>query len=289
MINTSRRLATVLVAGLALLTLAGCGSGATGAGGDPSAPSGGASTRAGGRGGQGGVPGVLGLIVAQSGKTIQVRTSSGQSTVSYTSKTTVTEERSAKAADAKVGTCAVVRSADTGSAGSSTGSAITASSISLSDAVGGSCRGGFGGGNRPSGMPTGGFDGQGVRPSGTLEDGGAPSGQPSGAMPGAVRGGGFGGASGTITAVDGSSLTIEQTRGSRTTSLAVTLTGATTFSKQSKTDTDAIRKGKCVFASGKRDSTGALAATAVRLTPAVDGECSFGGRGQRANGTQSGG
>jgi len=289
MTNTSRRLATVVVGGLAVLTLAACGSGATSTSGGQSAPSGGASARAGERGGQGGVPGVFGMIVAQSGRTLQVRTSSGQSTVSYTSKTTVTEQKSAKAADAKVGTCAMVGSTDTGSAGSSAGSTITASSVSLSDAVGGSCLGGFGGGNRPSGMPSGGTDGRGTPPSGAPGNGGVgASGQPSGARP-SLRGAGFGGASGTITAVSGSTLTIEQTRGSKRTSVEVTVTGATTFSKQAKTGTDAIGKGKCVFANGKRDSTGALAATAVRLTSAVDGECSFGARGRRANGTQSGG
>jgi hypothetical protein len=280
MINTHRRLAAVLVGGLALLTLAACaGSGSSTGGQAQAQPSRGASGQAGGQGGQYGVPGVSGLIVSLSGKTMQVRTTSGQSTVTYTSKTTVTEQKSAKATDAKVGVCATVRSADSSASAGSSSTAIAAGSVSLSDEVEGSCQGGFGGGSRPSGMPSGGGAG------------GVPSGQPSGAMPSGAPRGGFGGASGKITKVDGSTLTIEQTRGTDKTSVTVTLTGDTTYTKQAKTDTDAIAKGKCVFARGKSDSTGALSATALRLSAATNGECQLGGQGRRnpSGGQSSGG
>lgn len=289
MINTHRRLATLLVGGLALLTLAACGGSGSSTDGQAQGQPSGASGQAGGQGGQNGVPGVSGLIVSLSGKTMQVRTTSGQSAVTYTSKTTVTEQQSAKAADAKVGVCATVRSADGSASAGSSSTAITAGSVSLSDEVDGSCQRGFGGGSRPSGMPSGGSDRQGAPPSGAAS--GGPAGAPSRAMPSGAQRGGFGGASGKITKVDGSTLTIEQTRGTDKTSVTVTLTGDTTFTKQAKTDTDAIAKGKCVFASGKSDSTGALSATALRLSAATNGACQLGGQGRRnpSGGQSSGG
>jgi hypothetical protein len=297
MINKHRRLAIILVGGLALLTLAACGGSGSGTDGPAQAqPSGGASGQANGQRGQngrnGGFPGVSGLIVALSGKTMQVRTSSGQSSVTYTTKTTVTEQTSAKAPDAKVGLCAVVRSADSSATGSD-GTSLTAGSVSLSDEVDGSCQGGFGGGPRPSGLPSGRSDGQGAPPSGAPGDGtgGAPSGLPSRAFPSGGPRGGFGGASGKITKVDGSTLTIEQTRGTVKTAVAVTLTGDTTFTKQIASDTGAIAKGTCVFASGTSDSTGALSATALRLSAPVNGVCQLGGQGRRhpSGGQSSGG
>lgn len=284
MIKNHRRLATLLVGGLAVLTLAACGSNSPTASGGQSAPSGNSSGQAGAGTGRGGFPGVSGMIVALSGKTAQVRTASGQSAVSYTSKTSVTEEKSAKASDVKTGLCATVRSAESASSGSSPSTTMTAASVSLTDKVDGSCQGGFGFGNRPSGMPSGGPAGQGQPPSGAPQGGtgaGAPSGMPSGARPSGAGRGGFGGAGGTITAVNGSTITVEQARGTETTSITVTLTSDTTYTKQVKADTDAIAKGQCVFATGKTDSTGALTATAMRLSAPVDGECGFGGQGRR--------
>ncbi|GAA3619911.1 hypothetical protein [Microlunatus ginsengisoli] len=275
MINNQHRLATLLVGGLAVVTLAACGPSASSAGSNPSAPSGNASGQPGR-----GFPGVSGLIVALSGKTMQVRTISGQSAVTYTGKTTVTEQQSTKASAARVGMCATVRSTDQSSAGASQGSSITARTVSLSDQVDGSCQVGFGGfggrGNRPGGLPSGG-------PGGEL-----PSGMPSGAIPSGAPRGGFGGASGKITAVSGSTLTIEQTRGTEKSTVAVNLTGDTTYTEQVKTGTSAIATNRCVLATGKSDSTGALAATAIRLSAPVNGECGFGG-GRRASGSQSGG
>ena len=67
------------------------------------------------------------------------------------------------------------------------------------------------------------------------------------------------------------------------------LTGDTTYTRQAKTDTKAITTGKCILATGKSDSTGALAATAVRLSAPVNGECGFGGGRRNASGSQSGG
>ena len=77
MIKQHHRLATALVGGLALLTLAACGSNSASGGTNPpagnasGAPGGGQTGRGGaGQGAGGGFPGVSGLIVALSGKTI---------------------------------------------------------------------------------------------------------------------------------------------------------------------------------------------------------------------------
>ena len=224
------------------------------------------------------MPGVSGLIVALSGKTMQVRTSTGQSAVTYTSKTSVTQEKSAKAADAE-GRDVRGRPRHRHRVGSrpSAGSAkITARTVNLSDAVDGSCRAGFGGA-RTSGAAAGGAGAhQGQPPAGTGSTG-----------PGGARGR-FGGAVGKITAVSGSSITIEATRGGTSaTPVTVTLTADTTFTALTKTDTRAIAKDECVFATGKTDSTGAMTAQALRLSAAVDGSCEFGGG--RGAGVPSGG
>src|SRR6185312_2223347 len=93
----------------------------------------------------------------------------------------------------------------------------------------GTCAGGFGGGQRPDGAPTD----LPSRPSG------APTDLPSGA-PGGMRG--FGGiAAGKVTAVDGSTLTVEVTgQDDATTSRTVTVSDATAYTKSVAADSSAV-------------------------------------------------
>jgi hypothetical protein len=74
-------------------------------------------------------------------------------------------------------------------------------------------------------------------------------------------------------------MVVEETRGasSEKTSVTVTLSGDTAYTRQTKAGTTAIATGKCVFATGKTDSTGAVTASALRLSAPVDGSCAFGG------------
>jgi septal ring factor EnvC (AmiA/AmiB activator) len=84
-------------------------------------------------------------------------------------------------------------------------------------------------------------------------------------------------------------MTVQETRGTQQTAITVNLTGDTTYTKQAKTDTKAIATGMCILATGKADSTGALAATAVRLSAPVNGACTAGFGRRNASGSRSGG
>ncbi|MET0433825.1 MAG: DUF5666 domain-containing protein [Cellulomonas sp.] len=162
--------------------------------------------------------------------------------------------------------------------------------MAITAATDGECVVGFGGsggggmpadGEMPSGTPTDGAEGREL-------PGGAPTDLPSGAPDGASGGsGGFGGAtSGLVTAVDGSTITVESTgmpgSGDATTTTAtITVDAATTFSSTVAADATAIAVGRCVTAQGEADSSGQVAATSLTLSDATEAGCStgFGGRG----------
>jgi hypothetical protein len=236
-------------------------------------------------------PAASGKVAAISGKTLQVQSAqSGQVAVTYTARTTFTRAVQASSTAVTVGSCVLVRGSG-GSGGAATASGpVAAASVALTKAVNGHCGarggpgvgGGFGaaggGGTRPSGAPTGG--------------------------PGAGRGtGGFGGArpvSGLVTAVRGSSFTVESVSfgaggagaagGSpspsatpSTSPVTVTTTAATTYTKTVSASAKDLAVGKCVTAIGSADDTGAVTATAIISQPAVNGDCAggfcgFGGR-----------
>jgi hypothetical protein len=114
---------------------------------------------------------------------------------------------------------------------------------------------------------------------------------PSGASPTpGARGAGRNGASGELVQLSGSSLILSTQAGDVT----VTFAATTTIQKTSTAGVADITVGSCIIASGQKDATGQLVATTVRLSPAVNGACSFGnfggGGGQRPtpSGTPSG-
>ena len=187
---------TVVAGALPLaVLLAACGtSGAA----TPTANAGAASstpgpTRAGGTGtGPRTFPGTTGLIAAASPGTLQVQSTTAQTTVTYTPKTRFTQTVTGKLA---AGECVLVTG--TPVAGSTT--ALTATSVRIQAKVNGTCPTatgrGFGGG------PGGGFGGgaggnAGARPNG------APTGIPRVA---------FANANGTVTSVSGSTVTLQGT------------------------------------------------------------------------------
>jgi hypothetical protein len=273
-------LLTAVVTATVALTLAGCGpSGPT------TAPSGGTQTGGTGTGrgglGPGGTrqPGVSGLIAAVSGKTLQVQGTDGQTAVGYTAKTTITEVATTTAAALKTGLCANVRSTADGASASPTDQ-VMATSVTLSPAVNGKCDAGFGGGGRPSGAPS-------PIPSGV------PSNRPSGA-PGGGRGGFGFGANGLVSSVSGATFVVDSNRpggtGSTATTITVSTTGSTTWSQVKAATSKAIVVGRCALAVGKADSTGAVAATTLRISRATNGSCNTGGRGpgQRNGGAGTG-
>jgi hypothetical protein len=61
-----------------------------------------------------------------------------------------------------------------------------------------------------------------------------------------------------------------------TTDRSVTVDSQTKVSTQQSTTSQALKVGLCVSAQGAADSTGTVAATSVRITDAVNGQCTVG-------------
>lgn len=246
-----------------------------------------------GSGEQPGGGGVTGEIAAVADAVLQVQGDDGQTAVSWDDATTITQTVTAALSDVTVGSCVVaVGASDDGTA---------ATSVTIGAAVDGECTGGFGGagggmpgggempgdGEMPSGMPSGAPDGQ------APGDGEQPSGMPTD-LPDGAAGGGFGGVTaGLVTAVDGSTITVESTGfgdDAETTTATVTVDDATTYTTTAGADATAITVGRCVVAQGESDDSGKVAATSLALSDAGDDGCStgFGGRGGMPGG-QGGG
>jgi len=299
-------LALPALATVGVLLLAACSSGGSGDG-ATAAPQGNGEANAQGPqdsrqdGRQGGGGGTSGEIVAVDGAVMQVRSSDSQTSVTWTDTTTVTRTVAAALADVTVGSCVTTTSVSTGDGTqSSTDVSGPASTVRITAAGDdGTCGfgmfggggGGFGGGPNgggPQGAPEGGPQGdgpQGTRPTGRPD--GAPTDLPSGA-PGFV--GGFGGfTSGKVTAVEGSTITVEQTRpqapaqdGSTaspeatTSTVTVTVDGSTTYTQDAASDASAIAVGLCAVARGEADDSGKVTATALTLSDKGADGCSTG-------------
>jgi hypothetical protein len=253
----------LLVTPLALLALAGCGGGSSTV---ATAPATQAAQPSGPPPGGGGFPGTSGLIAAIQGATLQVQTADAQTAVTFSAKTAITDVVKATAAAVQPGACVSVRdSTATASAPASPASSITATSVTVSSPVGGTCVSGFGGGRR------------GAPPAGTAAQP-RPSFSP---RPGGFRGGG--GAFGTVASVSGSTFTVSSTApgaaggAASTRTITVTETPATTYTADEKATAAALKVGSCVTARGTTDSTGTLAATALSVRPAVNGSCTAAG------------
>jgi hypothetical protein len=95
----------------------------------------------------------------------------------------------------------------------------------------------------------------------------------------AARGAFGGGTSGQLVQVNGTTLTLSTTNGDVT----VTYTSTTPITRASTGVSADIVAGTCVTVIGTKDSTGAVTATSVRLTQAVNGACA-GGLGARPGG-----
>ena len=287
--NRVRRLAVLGAVGAAGLAFAACG-GSSGASTGSTAP------RGNGSGGSAGssttpssLPGASGTIASVSGATIEVQNDqTGQTTVTYTPTTTIRQTSATTAAAVTVGSCitAFGKPSSTASAKSSSNGPVTATTVSVSQPVSGTCdRGGFGGGARPGGFPG--------RPAGA-EGGGTPNGNGSGGgsftppSGRSFRGGNFGGASGLVTAVAGSTVTVSETnpRTKKTTSVVVTLSSTATFTTTQTATSAAIVVGQCARAVGTAGSTGAVTATSLTVSAPTNGSCTtgFGFRGGAGGG-----
>lgn len=85
--------------------------------------------------------------------------------------------------------------------------------------------------------------------------------QPAASAPG-------GSVSGTVASVSGNTITVTSAgAGGKTTQTNVTVTDATSYTKQTPATTQAIQQGKCMAAQGTKDSSGVLQAMTIDLEP----------------------
>jgi len=281
MIQLARRAVFVAAASVAAaLVLSACG-GSSGANPPPSSAASSSSSAGAGQGAPSGGPAAAGKVAAISGTTMQVQNEqTGQVAVSWSASTKFRHQVAVTIADVKAGDC-VAAVAPSGTDTSAT--SFTATTLTISPAVNGSCTGGAAGpggsggpgGGRFTGAPPSGF------PSGKL-----PSGLPSGVQGRPVAAV----AAGKVTSVSGSTLVVAARQfgsgDTSTTNKTVTVDGKTKITAEAATTSKSLKVGKCVTAQGKADSAGTVAATTVRITDPVKGECGifFGGFGGKGNG-----
>lgn len=246
-----------------------------------------------------GPPGVSGTIAQVAGSTMEVQSTSSQTTVTWTASTRITQTVAVSLASVAVGDCVTASGAPGAGASGSTPSTVAAQQVAITPAPSsGTCtaparqsngasagsggfRGGFGG--------AGGFGG-GFRRAGAAS---APSGKPVTVTT----------ASGTVTAVSGSSITVSGfsrtitfTPGSRpatgssgsgarppanrnrgpVSTVTVSTTGSTTFAEDQAAGPSALVVGRCATAFGPQSNNGAVAATTIAVRPAPSGGCSSG-------------
>lgn len=274
MSRTRPRLLAAPATAAVLVLLAACSGGSDDtAGADSSAAA--TQAPAAQQGGTRGGGGTTGEVAAVSDALLQVQGDDGQTAVTWDDATTISQTVTAALADVTVGSCVVAMT-------SADDDAAAATSVAITSPVDGECTGGLGGGAGGGGMPGGAAPADGELPDGAPTDlpempDGVPTGGTGGEPP---AGGGFGGiTAGLVTAVDGSTITLEP--GDDATAATVTVDDATTYTRTVTADATAIAVGRCVTAQGASDSSGQVAATALVLSDAGDDGCStgFGGRG----------
>jgi hypothetical protein len=217
-------------------------------------------------------PAASGEIAQISGHTLQVQSATDQTAVTYSAKTRFTAEQAISLASIHVGSCVVATGP---SKGATTTRTITATEVRVTSPQGGSCGGGrfTSGGSLRAGSRPAGF------PSFATRSGGAfPSGAPgrTSALAGAF-------AAGKVSAVSGHTITVTSTRpGSSTvTTSTIEVSAATKYSTTVSATAKALKVGLCAVVNGSTDSTGAVAATRIALSPKTNGSCTtrvfFGG------------
>ena len=263
----------VVAVGAFLVTKSIAGSG----GSSPAAATTNGSTPNGGFGENGGfqgrIPGTSGQITAIDGSTLTVKDRQGNSVkVTTNSSTRFTVAKTVAVSD-------IAKGDRISATGKESGTTVAATSITIMNAQQGS-RGGFpGGGNGgPEGRfngqgPPGGFNGQGTPPS--TDSNGNQTGGNGNANRRAL--GGF--AFGTVTGVNGSTITISSFNGS---TMTVTTTSSTKVTKSVSGSISDLKVGDNIRAIGTTGSDGTVAAASVS-----EGNGGFGffGGGRRGQGT----
>ena len=214
--------------------------------------------------GQGRPPGVSGAITGVDGTTISVQSASATSKVQISSATSLTRSVSASLADVSVGSCVLARSTP-GASGSGT-QAVSTVAISAPGADG-TCSAATGG---MRGAPGAG----GSAPGG----GGAPSGRQGGFTP-PVQG--------SVTAVSGSTVTVQPPSGaSSSAQSSFVVDSATTYTRSEAATSSDLTVGECVVASGTTAASGAVDARTVAISAQGPNGCTAGFGGRFAGGGQ---
>ena len=261
--------------------------------------------------------GATGSVAALSASSMEVQSeSSGQTTVNWTGTTSFSKTVTESVGSVAVGDCVTA----TGTASKKSKTTVAARSLTVTmPGSTGTCTGGaarFGGGG--NGTPPSGFAGRaggGGFAFGGGEAGGTRPSFPSGAGPNNFRRtlANLDIASGKVTAVTGSTLTVsgislsggtfgrfnrssatsktKKPTPPKTQTLKVTTSGSTTVNAtQSAAATD-LAVGDCVSAFGPAATNGSVTATTVRITSTGGGTCTggFGGRGGFFGGPDGGG
>ena len=249
------RVVLPLLAGCGALALAACGSSAA-AGTTTPKPGTSPTPRAGARA----FNGAAGQLVQIKGQTLIVSNAQGDTTVAYTSSTPITQTSTATFADITSGECISA----TGT--KDTSGAITASNVTVRNATNGSCTaaGVFGPGGPGGGAGNGGA-------TRTPNPNRTPN--PSFSPPANL-----GRANGLVTAVNGTSVTVQETGATGTTS-STTITVPTTVqvSRIDTVDSSALQTGECLTALGQKDSSGTVQARTLTIVPAGPNGCAAGG------------
>jgi Domain of unknown function (DUF5666) len=299
---TPRRCLSATAVALALAAaLAACGSGSSKTSSNPTTttPAKSSNSASGGSGPNatagGTPPGAFGTVAAITGSTMEVQNQqSGQETVSWTSTTRFSKTATLTSASVKAGDCVTVT-------GTTSGGVITARSVVVSAASStGSCTSGFGGGGFVRGGGT--FRGGGTGGTGSSTP---PSSRPANRTgTGAANLANLGVASGSVVSVAPTSMVIHgvsfsgagfarRSAGSTApstppttaapTNITVTLASSTTFTETVTATAASLAVGDCVMATGSTNSTGAVAASVVRITATAGQTCTagFGGGGGR--------
>jgi Domain of unknown function (DUF5666) len=226
-------------------------------------------------------PGTVGTAAAVSGSSLEVQNpTSGQVTVTFSASTAITETVTVTSKDVTVGSCVTVvgqpaaTGAATGAAPGAAAKPVTATSVTISAPVKGTCTaaGGFGGFGRGGG----GGAGSSPRPSFS------PRPRPSGTG-GAFGRGGFGGADGKVTSVSASGFVVQgrNPAAGTDTSITVTTSATTKYLKTVTAGPSALKVGQCITAVGTPNSIGARS---IRISQPGPNGCVTGFAGRGASG-----
>ncbi len=219
---------------------------------------------------QGRFPGAAGKITAINGTTLTLQDQQNQSVkVTTSSSTRITVSKTVAVSD-------IAKGDRITATGTQSGTTVAATRITIADLQGGNSQrtGGPGGFNGEGGPPPGGFNGQGGPP--VTDANGNPTGNASGSTN--QRPSGFAG--GTVTDINGGTITISSFDGS---TMTVTTTSSTTVTKSVQGSFSDLKVGQTVRAMGNTSSDGAVAATSIN--EGMGGFGAFGGGRRTQQGT----